>query len=887
VKGKALLFTVLIPLVLGGIYWGYYEFVNRKSVAVWDLVPSSAIAVYQPGNCATCADSVEQTPIRSLIYAGFQHDEKPDTALTNTFLRLTKNALLVSMHKTTRAHFDVVYYMELKMADKLWASLESDFKKRAQNFSIRNRVLNGVTIRELVSSKTMVTWVDIEGFSVMSLTPMLVEDVIRNVQANDGKSFKKSIIDIAALPTVKNDGGDIFLKLNEFVSAGALFTNSANGIVLLGSATVLDVKKSAETLVLNGFTSVDSADRLSMLSFFQEQSPMPFELKKYISNDAQYVLSLGISDGVAFGKRLQSLHKKSRLDSARLIFKLNTQTIEKLYENIGSEIAVFSLEASVNRSSNLLLLNTKGFDFWQQTLDGLAEMTKADTVFVERFSEYTIKGIAAPGLIDLLLPTLVNDFDEVYYTQIGTLFLMSDDVVALKTELEHIDQENTWGKSVDKNRFLETTLLESNISFYVDPTKTEKLLLDGLNTEWRIFFLEHRSLYRSFNLSAVQFSHLNKNFYTHVNLTFSERKKLERNMQQGAEVVVSLTNGIASKPFVVKNHSEKKFEILLQDSAHTLYLIGKKGEVLWQKKLDGFVRGEIKQIDFFANGKLQYLIATEQNLYVMDRLGNSVDPFPIKLSSNTDHLRVVDYDHSKKYRFLLADKKGVLRMMDMQGEYLEGWKGLSTGNELLAAPRHYRIGKDYLSALQKNGLFTLYNRRGETIKDFPFDLKGRPGGDYYLQAGDKNEKPHFVFVLTEGFRVKIGLNGEEISRETLVKPSTNTNFKLEQEKNEKSYAIVRQDNKSLTILNNELQEIVLNEFIGLSAVDVGFYDFGSGNVFYTLVDKDQDLGYVYNGEGKLLNTQPYECNSMSLVWEQNQGKMAITYGSTLRITTLE
>jgi hypothetical protein len=887
VKGKAFVITFLILLSTAGAYWVYTEYVDQKSLTMWDLVPSSAVAVYDKGKCEECADSVLKTPMHSLVSIGLLSNYKNDSSVTNSLRKLTRQASLVSMHKTTWSRFDVVYYLEKLNAEKVWINLENGFKKRSAKFSIRNRVLNGVSIRELTLGTSIITWADIEDFRVISMTPILVEDVIRTTQDEIGKSFKNWMTGVGSISTVKSDGGDVFFKLNEFVGSASLFTNSPSAL-LLGNATVLDVKKVDQSLVLNGFTDVDSSDHQSLLSFFQEQDPVPFELKKYVSNDAHYMLNLGISDGVAFGKRLRTVLPRVKQDSLSAKLRLTKATVARLFETIGTEVGLFSMESPGSASSRLLLINTKGFDFWQQTFDGLAERTKVDTFFVEQFSEYTIKKISTSGLVEFLFPTIIEDFDAVYYTQAGATFMLAGDIVALKMALEHIDQENTWGKSVEKNRFLETTLLESNVSFYADPAKTEKLLLDGLNEEWKKSFIENRSLYRNLNFSAVQFSHLNDNFYTHANLTFSKRRVVNKEISSHTELVVSLSSGIFSAPIVVKNHNDKKFEILLQDSTQTLYLINKGGEIAWQRKLDGLIQGDVEQIDFFANGKLQYLMATDKSVYIIDRLGNSVNPFPTALNFIPEHLYAVDYDHSKKYRFLFADKKGVLRMMDMQSQFLDGWKELNTGSELLSKPRHHRIaGKDYVSVLQKNGLFVLYSRRGELLKNFPVDLKGRPRGDYYLRAGDRNEKPHFVFVLAEGLRVKLDLNGKEISRETMVKPLLDTNFKLVKEEKEKAYVIVQQDNKNLAIINDQLQTIVTNDFVGLNSVEVAYYDFGAGHVFYTVVDSDQDLGYVYDGEGKLLNVQPFECHSMSLVWEQNQVRVAVTYGSSLRISSLQ
>ncbi len=885
-KGKAFLITFLFLLAVAGAYWVHMVYVGQKSLTMWDLVPSSAMAVYEKGTCGECVDSVLRTPVYSLVSTGFFSNNKNDSLVTNSLRRLTKEASLLSVHKTTRSRLDVVYYLEKLKAEKLWVYLEDNFKKRSAKFSIRNRVLNGVTIRELVLGSSVITWADIEDFSVISMTPILVEDVIRTAQDQAGKSFRNWMASVGSISTVKSDGGNVFFKLNDFVSSTSLFMNSPSDL-LLGTATVLDVKKVDESLVLNGFTAVDSSDRQSLLSFFQEQSPVPFELKKYISNDAHYVLSFGISDGVAFGKRLSAVLSTLKQDSLSTKLHLTKATAARLFETIGTEVGLFSLEHSAGESSRLLLINTKGIDFWQQTLDGLAERTKVDTFFVEQFSEYTIKKISTSGLVEFLFPTIVKDFDETYYTQVGATFMLAEDLVALKMALEHIDQENTWGKSVEKNRFLETTLLESSVSFYIDPTKTEKLLLDGLNEEWRKVFVENKFLYRTINFSAVQFSHLNDNFYTHANLTFAKGRIEKKESTKHTELVVALSSSVSSRPVEVKNHTDKKFEILLQDSAQTLYLIGKGGKIAWQRKLDGLIRGDVEQIDFFANGKLQYLIATDKSVYIIDRLGNFVNPFPVALSFVPEHLYVIDYDHSKKYRFLFADKKGFLRMMDMRSQFLDGWTALNTGSELLSKPRHHRIaGKDYVSVLQKNGLFTLYSRRGELLKSFPVDLKGRPRGDYYLKAGDRNEKPHFVFVLVEGLRVKLDLNGKEISRETLVKPLLDTNFNLVKEAKEKSYVIVRQDSKNIAILNDELQVIATNDFVGLNSVEVAYYDFGAGHVYYTIIDTDQDLGYVYDGEGKLLNAQPFECEGLSLVWEQNQVQVAITHGSTLKISSL-
>jgi hypothetical protein len=486
-----------------------------------------------------------------------------------------------------------------------------------------------------------------------------------------------------------------------------------------------------------------------------------------------------------------------------------------------------------------------------------------------------------------VFPVLSKKYSEVYYTQVGNAIMLAEDMRALKMILEDFDEENTWGKSVEKNRFLESTLLESNVSFYVDPARCRKLVLDALHSDWKKVYSSNNALISSLGLSAAQFSLLNSNFYTNLHLTFADVAKAGP-VKMDREVLVSLASGISSKAFVVKNYNDKSQEIVVQDSSKQIYLINTKGEILWQKKLDGFIKGQVEQIDYFANGKLQLLISTEKSIHVIDRLGNYVRPYPVELSFSNEMVRVVDYDHSKRYRFLLADKQGVLYMMDREGTMLEGWRGLNTGGELVTEPRHFRISaKDYISVLKKNGEFNLYNRRGERLKNFPLNVKGRPMNDFYYDEGDKNERAGFVFINTEGFRVKVSLSGEEISRETLIKSTIDTHFRLICEEKEKSYIIVKQGSKSLTILSDKLDEVVVNEFIGLNKAEVLNFDFGAGKIYYTITDQDQNLGYVYNANGDLLTPQPVECDHLSLMWSQGKLWMVVTMGSQLRLTVLE
>ena len=64
-----------------------------------------------------------------------------------------------------------------------------------------------------------------------------------------------------------------------------------------------------------------------------------------------------------------------------------------------------------------------------------------------------------------------------------------------------------------------------------------------------------------------------------------------------------LDSTIFFKPSLVENHNTGEKEILVQDKANNLYLIANNGKILWKKKLESPILGEVFQIDFYRNSK--------------------------------------------------------------------------------------------------------------------------------------------------------------------------------------------------------------------------------------------------------------------------------------------
>ncbi len=184
-----------------------------------------------------------------------------------------------------------------------------------------------------------------------------------------------------------------------------------------------------------------------------------------------------------------------------------------------------------------------------------------------------------------------------------------------------------------------------------------------------------------------------------------------------------LDTTLAAGPWAFRNHYTGEAELLVQDHKHQLYLINHEGRTLWKKQLETPINDHPVTIDAFSNKKLQLVLTTAHKLYFIDRNGNDVKGFPVKLSKGSSAAPLcVKYSTKGDYRFITNNGKELVNV-DPEGNNVKGWKKPGMNNEL-AAPLNYCNfnGKDYLIAQTKGDMVYVFDRAGKKRgKDFATD----------------------------------------------------------------------------------------------------------------------------------------------------------------------
>ena len=189
---------------------------------------------------------------------------------------------------------------------------------------------------------------------------------------------------------------------------------------------------------------------------------------------------------------------------------------------------------------------------------------------------------------------------------------------------------------------------------------------------------------------------------------FAEKKDSGKRATPGRKADVEIPAG----PFEVTNSGTGKTNLFYQASNLSLCLKDKEsGKGLWGVSFDRPICGAVSTIDYYANGKLQFLFAAGSRLYLIDRLGRFVSGFPVELGKEVLlGPAVYDFTGAKGYTALVLHRDNTIGMYDLHGVQAAEWKGITCEDTILSLPVPAKAGGKRVWVVATAG--------GERVYDF-------------------------------------------------------------------------------------------------------------------------------------------------------------------------
>ena len=382
----------------------------------------------------------------------------------------------------------------------------------------------------------------------------------------------------------------------------------------------------------------------------------------------------------------------------------------------------------------------------------------------------------------------------------------------------------------------------------------------SLNTILNANFSEDVILSLSgYNTSAIQFIY--DHDFAHINAVIKKHGGSATTSNAVSELSnITLDADLLIEPQLVSNFTNNQKDIVVQDVNNHLYQISNDGKILFKKQLECKVLGKIEQIDIYKNGRLQLAFATSKRVYVLDRNGKDVTPFPLKFNDDiTQPLSVFDYDNKKDYRLLVTQGKSLL-MYDVSGKIVKGFTYKSAPNTITKQPKHFRIGKrDYIVFAYGNTM-EIIDRVGKPRVKVNENINFSDN-EIYLYDNT------FTTTSTDGNLIKVGENGQ-VSKE---------NLKLIE-----NHFTTTTSKTLVTLSENKLN-------IKSKKVELSFGDYTAPKIYYlndkiyiATTDLQTNKAYLFDSQGEIITNFPVYGNSTLLLDNINKDNAleAITKGSS-------
>ena len=807
---KHSILTTILAFVLASLFTSCED----RKVTYWDAIDQNSVLIFETIHRPIVTEKILQP-----------------------FFRISSTAFAVSLQSIAKDEYELLYSYPL--IEKEYILLLKDTILLQSKQKIVSRLYNGNEIKEIRDEKNAVTaaFTYIDEVFLLSKSSFLIENAIRTIADKKGVNFRTQNKKLFQFASIKSDAGNFYINFNQLSRSTLTNSSLRNSIPLLNQfakSAMLDVKVDDFFISMNGFT-IDSIKQQTSLAVFQDQRAVKFEMARFIPNSSKASIHYGFSD---FKKLAKAIGAKNDLES-----------------DLADELTVCTIDQEQNKF--LLFIKLKDHN--------LVSLDSGD--YFESYAGYEIRSSKSSKLHQTFRDLIPRGNYE-FYTVRENFGFFAEDVADIKSLIDAIENEDTWGRSLSFQRFYERGLQESNISMFFK----EPILNDGISKKWR-------PLMDSMHLSSpvwasVQLTSLDNHFYTSVNIETALPEKARTNKVNRPErASFRLPNTIASG-YTVKSHVSSNEELILQDSTFKIHLFSSANGILWQYPLDGMIQ-DVQELDYFKNNKFQYFITTPTSIYIIDRLGRDVQGFPKKYPFTINHSEVVDYDKSRDYRFLLSAGEDVY-ILDKGGKELEGWNPKKLKSKINDA-QHYRIaGKDYFLIFTEDGAVHFFNRRGDYEAGSPIKLKPF-SGDYFIEKGTKLSNTFLYTILNEGIVTKRSLDGKIISQENLVKGNNSKYSLITTTKGKSDFFSIRIDNDKIAVFNKQNQLVFEKQNPGSSKLITSAVNLSTDRTVFCFYDDEQKFSYLYDQIGNSVLNRPLESSIAPVFGMDTKNKKFFIY----------
>jgi hypothetical protein len=692
---------------------------------------------------------------------------------------------------------------------------------------------------------------------------------------------RNSVFEKASKTATDNIDLNIYLNhrnLPQYASQlfSAAFWEKLKVSALLAEWSEIDLTQKNDELLFNGFSFM--SDSLNnYLGILLHQKPDSLSLVAVFPAETSFFLSYIINKNELFFRDYEKLlahnrqleEYKSSLKEVDSLYGVDIQRI--VIENLDGAVAmVFTRPVMAMPQENKFLVLRVGSGIKMENamfpltklagISGNPDLTKYSSLY--KIDKETIFKI---------YKSPVNDFGkrvfgEVFSDVVTNYFTIYDNCLIMGASYESVCQfllanvlQQTLGNDQTYREFSSGLSDHLNLYLWSSPGRSLPFFKESISPEIYQSIENKISEFQQIESAGWQIGIENGLVYNMARLKYNpEIRESSRSLVWKSH----LGNAVINQPQIVVNPADKLHrEIVVQDADYNFSLISNPGRVLWKIKLQGRIRSEVKQLDYFRDGKLQYFFSTDEALHLIDHDGKYVANYPIALRSPaTNGVSVVDYDRNGDYRFFIACRDHKVYLFDRNGNIVTGWNPDKTEHEVNQPVQFFRVdNKDYIVFTDKNRGYIL-DRKGKTRVTIKGDISYSHNG-FTLDPGFGKVGARIVTSDSKGNIVSIGFDGS-VKRFPTGPFSPDHYFIYDDLNLDRKRDFIFLDGDSLAVFDQSAKLIFARKFNHKIGLPPELFILADQSRKIGIVDSSENRIYLFNSDGTLCNGFPLDGNSL-------------------------
>lgn len=610
---------------------------------------------------------------------------------------------------------------------------------------------------------------------------------------------------------------------------------------LAGSA-VGDIYFNEGGLVLSGYT--ESIDSNGFINRYKSEEPGPFNSYNILPASTVLFERFIFPESTGFAKIETAVPENT------------IRLSERIREYIGQEVtrAYIDTRGSPAKNNTLIVYELKNRAQAEEAfLEQLGrDVNESKLLFFEPDDQIRIPVYKTGfrGLASALMPGFTVKTDDSYISFYENYMITGSSFVTISRFL----YDNLLNKTLANDlvyRDFENSLPSRSVYFcYCVPGRLSNYLSQFLNAEAVDFINSNLGYINKIQAAGYQFIPSNNMIYNSISVKYQDEAREEST----AEWETLLDTLAAIKPYFFTNHLNRSKEIFIQDLKNNVYLINSAGMILWKVPLDERINGTVYMIDFYRNGKYQLLFAGRTSIHLLDRNGNYVERYPVKLRSPAANSPALfDYDNNRDYRLLVAGEDRLIYAYDKNGNVIKGWRPFRTPGIVTSEINYFRnSGKDYLVISDASSMYFL-DRRGNIRLKLKEPVIRAKGSTVRLIQG---AEPSVVCTSPEGAIQRIFFNGN-VKKDTLKMKFTRNHFydlfDLDGDGIGENIFI---DEGKVYLYDEDMKELFTREFGSVELLGPLNFIFTPSDRKIGVFDNTNKLIYLIDKNGEIMNGFP-------------------------------